>query len=121
MMGKKELLETEVAQSASRMESILKAELKALLLAAKNVEQRADQDNAAMREQIKDLAAKVTSLTASREGPDSPIHKAIGTKPGSTGKPTSKHGAKKNEPESLAERIEDFQADIENGWGTAYP
>jgi chromosome segregation ATPase len=38
-------------------------------------------DNALLREQINDLAAEVVSLTATLEGPDSPINKALAVLP----------------------------------------
>ena len=40
--------------------------------------------NALLREQINDLAAEVVSLTATLEGPDSPINKALAVAPPAT-------------------------------------
>jgi len=67
-------------------------------------------ENAVMRERINDLAAKVTSMTASLEGPDSPIKKAIDSAATATGKSQSKGKAASDDPKNLAERIRALQA-----------
>ncbi|MUJ78235.1 hypothetical protein [Brucella abortus] len=61
--------------------------------------------NAALREEMATLAARMVAITAEREGPDSPIHKLLkGTAL------TEKGNGKKNKaPKSLATRIRDMQ------------
>ncbi|EOQ39374.1 hypothetical protein K1M76_07590 [Brucella abortus] len=61
--------------------------------------------NAALREQMATLAARMVAITAEREGPDSPIHKLLkGTALTEKGK-----GKKNKAPKSLATRIRDMQ------------
>lgn len=62
-------------------------------------------ENATLRERINDLAAQVTAMTASLEGPDSPINEILG-------KASKKHTKKSGEVEhvdSLADRIKALQ------------
>lgn len=61
-------------------------------------------ENAILREQINDLAAEVVTLTASLEGPDSPILKALADKPGEPAARTSG-----NSVISLADRVRALQ------------
>ncbi|ENP41496.1 hypothetical protein C981_01463 [Brucella abortus 78/32] len=61
--------------------------------------------NAALREEMATLAARMVAITAEREGPDSPIHKLLkGTALTEKGK-----GKKNKAPKSLATRIRDMQ------------
>ncbi|ENR03724.1 hypothetical protein H721_01552 [Brucella ovis IntaBari-2006-46-332] len=61
--------------------------------------------NAALREEMATLAARMVAITAEREGPDSPIHKLLkGTALTEKGK-----GKKNKAPKSLATRIRDTQ------------
>lgn len=63
-------------------------------------------ENATLRERINDLAAQVTAMTASLEGPDSPIHEILGKAP----KPRAKNSATKTQKiETLADRIKALQ------------
>ena len=76
-------------------------------------------ENADLRERIKELAAKVTALTAINEGPNSAINKALGSKPkrkttknraaNSSDKSSGKKGDA-DEARSLAGRIRALQA-----------
>ncbi len=60
--------------------------------------------NAALREEMATLAARMVAITAEREGPDSPIHKLLkGTALTEKGK-----GKKNKAPKSLATRIRDM-------------
>ncbi|EEZ33485.1 conserved hypothetical protein [Brucella sp. 83/13] len=62
-------------------------------------------ENAALREEMATLAARMVAITAEREGPDSPIHKLLkGTAVTEKGK-----GKKNKAPKSLATRIRDMQ------------
>ncbi|UWF59967.1 hypothetical protein [Brucella sp. 2716] len=62
-------------------------------------------ENAALREEMATLAARMVAITAEREGPDSPIHKLLkGTALTEKGK-----GKKNKAPKSLATRIRDMQ------------
>ncbi|EFM56802.1 Myosin-14 [Brucella inopinata BO1] len=62
-------------------------------------------ENAALREEMATLAARMVAVTAEREGPDSPIHKLLkGTAVTEKGK-----GKKNKAPKSLATRIRDMQ------------
>ncbi|SCD23546.1 hypothetical protein [Brucella inopinata] len=62
-------------------------------------------ENAALREEMAVLAARMVAITAEREGPDSPIHKLLkGTALTEKGK-----GKKNKAPKSLATRIRDMQ------------
>ncbi|EEH14239.1 conserved hypothetical protein [Brucella ceti B1/94] len=61
--------------------------------------------NAALREEMATLAARMVAITAEREGPNSPIHKLLkGTALTEKGK-----GKKNKAPKSLATRIRDMQ------------
>lgn len=61
--------------------------------------------NAALREEMATLAARMVAITAEREGPDLPIHKLLkGTALTEKGK-----GKKNKAPKSLATRIRDMQ------------
>ncbi|EEY33216.1 conserved hypothetical protein [Brucella suis bv. 3 str. 686] len=61
--------------------------------------------NAALREEMATLAARMVAITAEREGPDSPIHKLLkGTALTEKGK-----GKKNKAPKSLATGIRDMQ------------
>ncbi|MEN3396409.1 hypothetical protein ABC425_06570 [Brucella melitensis] len=61
--------------------------------------------DAALREEMATLAARMVAITAEREGPDSPIHKLLkGTALTEKGK-----GKKNKAPKSLATRIRDMQ------------
>lgn len=106
-------LESEMNRSAARMKVMLKVELTSLLAAAGADLPDGDPNNDVMRERIKDLAAKVTAVTASIEGPESPIFKAIGEQPGS--KKRTSAGRKPNEKtlQDLSSRILAFQPDSE--------
>ncbi|APY14356.1 hypothetical protein GJU94_14175 [Brucella sp. 10RB9214] len=62
-------------------------------------------ENAALREEMAVLAARMVAVTAEREGPDSPIHKLL-----KRTAVTEKGKGKKNKaPKSLATRIRDMQ------------
>ncbi|MRN67713.1 hypothetical protein [Brucella sp. 10RB9213] len=62
-------------------------------------------ENAALRDEMATLAARMVAITAEREGPDSPIHKLLkGTAVTEKGK-----GKKNKAPKSLATRIRDMQ------------
>ncbi len=72
----------QLAAERDRLERQLTAsvrEIKALrdTDGAKSVEANGMEGDAILREQIHELAAEVVGLTASTEGPDSPIHKAL--------------------------------------------
>ena len=62
-------------------------------------------ENATLRERINDLAAQVTAMTASLEGPDSPINEILGNAP----KKRIKKSGKVENVESLADRIRALQ------------
>lgn len=62
-------------------------------------------ENATLRERINDLAAQVTAMTASLEGPDSPINDILGK----THKKRAKKSDKAGEIDSLADRIKALQ------------
>ena len=72
-------------------------------------------ENAMMRERISDLAAKVTAMTATAEGPDSPIYKALAKDEKSSAGPASgksrakKPGSSQN-AKSLADRVRAIQS-----------
>ncbi|MEP1209697.1 MAG: hypothetical protein ABJM29_00860 [Rhizobiaceae bacterium] len=91
----------------------LKAELSSMLLTNGEDWQEERRENAVMRERINDLAAKVTSMTASLEGPDSPINKAIGKSSKGKGKQPAKGDTPAEPPQNLAERIRALQAAAE--------
>jgi chromosome segregation ATPase len=61
--------------------------------------------NALLREQINDLAAEVVSLTATLEGPDSPINKALAAVPAATSPSDGPH----EKITSLADRVRALQ------------
>jgi chromosome segregation ATPase len=61
--------------------------------------------NALLREQINDLAAEVVSLTATLEGPESPINKALATPPVETSQVVGPH----EKIISLADRVRALQ------------
>ncbi|PRD45321.1 hypothetical protein C5748_03755 [Phyllobacterium phragmitis] len=69
------------------------------------VEARSDQAaaDAALRKQMNELAAEVVVMTAEREGPQSPIHKALEQAE------TKNGGGKADAPESLADRIRNLK------------
>ncbi len=73
---------------------------------AVNVEQvEIARENAALREEMAALAARMVAVTAEREGPDSPIHKLL-----KSAARTEKGKSKKNSgSKSLANRIRDLQ------------
>ena len=87
----------------------LKIELNALQLANGDDWDEERRENAIMRERINDLAAQVTAMTASLEGPDSAIHKALG-KSKATSKKRNSKSAKSDQPKNLADRIRALQA-----------
>ena len=58
-----------------------------------------------LREQINDLAAEVVSLTATLEGPDSPINKALAAVPAETSPSSGPH----EKITSLADRVRALQ------------
>ena len=63
-----------------------------------------ERENAALREEMAELAARMVAATAAKEGPDSPIHSIL--------EAAEKSGAgkgKKAGPKSLARRIRDLQ------------
>ena len=95
---------------AAEMErDALKVELSSTLLSNGEDWEVERRENAVMRERINDLAAKVTSMTASLEGEDSPIKKAVAKAP--IRKSTQTGSDNPNEkPASLAERIRALQA-----------
>ena len=85
----------------------LKVELSSTLMLNREDWEVERRENAVMRERINDLAAKVTSMTASLEGPESPISKAASKKAAANSDvPTET-------PTSLAERIRALQATAE--------
>ena len=61
--------------------------------------------NALLREQISDLAAEVVSLTATLEGPDSPINKALAAVPAEASAADGRH----EKITSLADRVRALQ------------
>ena len=91
----------------------VKAELDSILMSNGEDWQVERRENAVMRERINDLAAQVTSMTASLEGPDSPINKAIRKKAPAKGNKTHKSEKAAETPQSLAERIRALQAAAE--------
>ena len=91
----------------------VKAELDSILMSNGEDWQVERRENAVMRERINDLAAQVTSMTASLEGPDSPINKAIRKKAPAKGNKTRKSEKAAETPQSLAERIRALQAAAE--------
>lgn len=62
-------------------------------------------ENATLRERINDLAAQVTAMTASLEGPESPINDILGKAPKKRAKKSDKAG----QIDSLADRIKALQ------------
>lgn len=63
-----------------------------------------ERENAALREEMAELAARMVAATAAKEGPDSPIHSILeAAEKSSAGK------SKKAGPKSLARRIRDLQ------------
>ncbi|MEE9313409.1 MAG: hypothetical protein V3V02_02060 [Rhizobiaceae bacterium] len=108
--------EKENQKSRSALEKLkeerdaLKIELSAVQLAAEDGWDTDRQENAIVRERINDLAAQVTAMTASIEGPDSPINTALAK----TKKPTKRKtkAAAKGKASgniSLADRIHALQ------------
>ncbi|MEP0941390.1 MAG: hypothetical protein ABJH63_07040 [Rhizobiaceae bacterium] len=91
----------------------LKVELSSTLMSNGEDWEVERRENAVMRERINDLAAKVTSMTAALEGPESPISKAVGKKAGSKAKQAADANAAAETPTSLAERIRALQAAAE--------
>ncbi len=91
----------------------LKVELNSMLLSNGEDWQVERRENAVMRERINDLAAQVTAMTASLEGPDSPINNAIGKKTTARGKRSAKADDDAKLPTNLAERIRALQAAAE--------
>ncbi|MEE9375130.1 MAG: hypothetical protein V3V04_02215 [Rhizobiaceae bacterium] len=111
---KKSLTKTEEERDALRIE------LSAIQLATEGDWDMERRENALVRERINDLAAKVTAMTASIEGPDSPINAALAKKkkrntrsPNSTtksGKSTKKNSEQADSKViSLADRIHALQ------------
>lgn len=96
-------------RTAEMERDALKVELSSTLLSNGEDWEVERRENAVMRERINDLAAKVTSMTASLEGEDSPIKKAVAKAP--IRKSTQAGSDNPNEkPASLAERIRALQA-----------
>lgn len=90
----------------------LKVELSSTLMSNGEDWEVERRENAVMRERINDLAAKVTSMTAALEGPESPISKAVGNTK-SKAKKAGDADAPTETPTSLAERIRALQAAAE--------
>ena len=90
----------------------LKVELSSTLMSNGEDWEVERRENAVMRERINDLAAKVTSMTAALEGPESPISKAVGNAK-SKAKKGADSDAPTETPTSLAERIRALQAAAE--------
>ena len=100
-------------KAAQEERDAVKAELDSMLMSNGEDWQVERRENAVMRERINDLAAQVTSMTASLEGPDSPINKAITKTAPAKGKKTKKGEKPAETPQSLAERIRALQAAAE--------
>lgn len=110
--SERQALRDQLGQAVEERDT-LKSELDSLLLSNGEDWEVERRENAVMRERINDLAAKVTSMTASLEGPDSPIMDAIGKKSAVKGKQAIKDAAKADAPTDLAERIRALQAAAE--------
>ncbi|MGI9365017.1 MAG: hypothetical protein ACR2O8_07535 [Rhizobiaceae bacterium] len=110
--SERQALTTKLAETEAELDD-LKAEVSSLLLASGDDWEAERRENAVMRERINDLAAKVTSMTAALEGPDSPINKAVAKSRTAT---RNKSAAKKKaaeKPTNLAERIQALQDVVE--------
>lgn len=103
----------EQLKSAEKDRDALKVELDSMLLTNGEDWQVERRENAVMRERINDLAAQVTSMTASLEGPDSPISKVISKAATAKGKRSTKEDAQAGPPKNLADRIRALQAAAE--------
>ena len=88
----------------------LKVELSSTLMSNGEDWEVERRENAVMRERINDLAAKVTTMTAALEGPESPISKAVSKKGKAKSAKASDSDAPAETPTSLAERIRALQA-----------
>ena len=93
----------------------MKIELSTLQIASGEDWDTERRENAIMRERINDLAAQVTSMTASLEGPDSPINQALdkAKKPRKSKTTKSKTKSGSETAKSLADRIRALQANEE--------
>lgn len=92
----------------------LKAELNSVMQSSGEDWEVERRENAVMRERINDLAAKVTSMTASLEGPESPINTAIKKQPSKSDNPAGDAEPGSEKPANLAERIKALQAASED-------
>ncbi|MEM8750576.1 MAG: hypothetical protein AAGF28_09750 [Pseudomonadota bacterium] len=109
-------LRSELAELKSERDQ-LKVELSAVQTASGEDWETERRENAIIRERINDLAAQVTAMTASIEGPDSPVNEALKKAPAK--KRTTKPGTRSKADEaadnvdSLADRIKALQAEAE--------
>lgn len=94
----------------------LQVELSAAQLASGEDWEIERRENAIVRERINDLAAQVTAMTASIEGPDSPVNKALGADKKTTARSRSSKSKAESAAkgaESLADRIRALQAAVD--------
>ena len=105
----------ELAKTESERDA-LKIELSALQMTSGDDWEVERRENALVRERINDLAAQVTAMTASIEGPGSPINKALATNGKSALKSRNRKSKAESQAEasqSLADRIRALQASVE--------
>lgn len=106
-------------QQAEQERDALRVELDGIRLASGDDWEADRRENALVRERINDLAAQVTAMTATLEGPDSPINEAL-SKGASKGKSDTARrkgsrakAAQSPDDVSLADRIRALQAAVE--------
>lgn len=116
LRNQQKVLDNKLAQITDERDRLLK-EIEAYQIASHVGWDAERKDNTLLREQINDLAAQITALTAEFEGPASPVNKILAASKSKNGKTATKRKAVKTPAGengeilalSLAERIQSMQ------------